>query len=139
MNRQTIRYVAAGLSAVIAGIYFLIGIGVLVVVDPGAAAPDAPPMLVFGASAGGAFLLGAVLLAELDRRWLWILGAILQVLVAWGYFTVAADRTPAFEAWGITLRIIQVPLLAALVYLAVRPAEPDAAPLVPIHTRRRTR
>ena len=40
-----------------------------------------------------------------------------------GYIAVAPDRTPAFEPWGITLRIVQVPLLIALLYLAVRPSE----------------
>jgi len=29
--------------------------------------------------------------------------------------------------WGITLRIIQLPLLAALIYLAVRPPQRTAA------------
>jgi peptidoglycan/LPS O-acetylase OafA/YrhL len=117
MHRRTIRYVAAATAAVIALIYFLIGFGVLTVVTPTA---DDPSMVFFGFSAGGAFLLGAVLLVALDRRTLWILGAILQLFVVWGYVAVAADRTPPFEFWGIALRIIQIPLFAALVYLVVR-------------------
>jgi hypothetical protein len=97
--------------------YFSIGINVLTVVTP---VVGDSSMLTFGASAGAAFLLGALLLVAFDRRVLWILGAILQVLVAWGYFAVAPSRTPSFEAWGIALRVIQVPLFAALLYLAVR-------------------
>jgi hypothetical protein len=117
MHRRTIRHVAAATAAVIALIYLLIGLGVLTVVTPVA---DDPSMAFFGFSAGGAFLFGAVLLVALDRRMLWILGAILQLFVVWGYVSVAPDRTPSFEFWGIALRIIQVPLFAALVYLVVR-------------------
>lgn len=124
LSRTTIRHAGAAVAALMAAIYFLIGAGVLQVVTPN----DDPGFLfVFGASAGGAFLLGALLLMRFDHRWLWILGAALQVFVFWGYFTVASDRTPAFEPWGITLRIVQVPLLIALLYLAIRPSEQRAA------------
>jgi hypothetical protein len=123
MQRRAIRYGAALASATIAAIYYLIGLGVLTVVTPAA---NDPSMAVFSLSAGSAFLLGAVLLVAFDRRLLWVLGAVLQLLVVWGYFAVAPDRTPAFEAWGITLRIIQLPLFAALVYLAVRAPESGA-------------
>lgn len=127
-HRRTIRRVAAGLAATMAIIYFGIGAGILNVGTANGADPGF--LVVFGASAGSAFLLGAVLLTAFDRRWLWILGALFQVFVIWGYLAVSADRTPAFETWGITLRVIQLPLLAALVYLAVRPAEDHAPQLV---------
>jgi hypothetical protein len=117
LERREIRYVAAGLAATIALIYFLIGLGVLTVVTP---VDGDQSMLVFGASAGAAFLLGAALLFVFDRRVLWILGAVLQLFVVWGYFAVAPDRIPSFEAWGISLRILQIPLVAALLYLALR-------------------
>jgi hypothetical protein len=97
---------------------------VLTVVAPAA---DDPSMVFFGLSAGSAFLLGALLLVAFDRRVLWILGATLQLVVVWGYFAVAPDRTPAYEAWGITLRIIQLPLFAALVYLSLRAPQPHGA------------
>jgi hypothetical protein len=127
MTRRTIRLGAAALAASMAVIYFLIGLGVITVVEGQA---DDPSMLVFGAMAGGAFLLGAILLAELDRRWLWIVGALFQVFVIWGYVAIAPQRDPAFEVWGILLRIIQVPLFIALVALAMRPPEPHPVPLV---------
>jgi len=123
-NRTTIRHAGAVVAAVMAVIYFLIGAGVLRVVAPN---DDPGYMFVFGALAAGAFLLGALLLMRFDRRWLWMLGAAFQVFVYWGYFSVAPDRTPAFEPWGITLRIVQVPLLIALLYLAVRPSEQRTA------------
>lgn len=124
MNRQLLRRGAAGIAAVMAGIYYLIGVGVLAVVDQ---QPGDPSMLIFGAAAGSAFLLGAILLVAFDRRILWILGALLQLFVAWAYFSVAAERVPAFETWGITLRLLQIPLFAALVWLAIRPAPAAAA------------
>lgn len=49
---------------------------------------------------------------------------LFQLFVFWAYIDVAKTRTPPFETWGILLRVILVPLLAALVYLAVRPTEP---------------
>jgi hypothetical protein len=128
-HRPTIRLVAAGLAAAMATIYFLIGVGVLDV--GGAEGMNAGSQLMFGASAGGAFLLGAVLLTAFDRRWLWILGAVLQVVVFATYLGVAGTRTPAFEIWGITLRVLQVPLFVALAYLATH--APEHAP---VHIRR---
>lgn len=125
MRRRAVRYGAAALSATIATIYCLIGLGVLTVVTP--VAGDSS-MVVFGFSAGSAFLLGALLLVAFDRRRLWVLGAALQVFVVWGYLAVAPERSPAFEVWGITLRIIQVPLIAALVYLSVSVPQPQVAP-----------
>lgn len=125
MTRHAIRLVGATAAALMALIYLLIGVGALQVVDP---ATQADSLLPFGAAAGAAFLLGAVLLAFTDRRWLWVLGAAFQVAVAIMYVVVGQQRTPPFEPWGITLRLIQIPLLAILVYLAVRP--PEGRPFV---------
>ena len=119
MGRRKVRYLAAIAAGAMATIYFLIGLGVLEAVDPASAADTGTDMFVFGLSAGAMFLLGAVLLLALDRRFLWAGGAVLQVLVFAMYLVVSQQRTPAFEVWGITLRIIQVPLFAALVYLSV--------------------
>jgi hypothetical protein len=121
--RRTIRYTAAAVAASMALIYFGIGLGVL---DVGGSEADQTFLIVFGGLAGGAFLLGALLLVRFDRRWLWVVGAVFQIFVYWAYFNVAKTRTPPFEVWGIALRIIQLPLLAALIYLAVRAPEPTS-------------
>jgi hypothetical protein len=123
VNRRRIRRFAAFVAALMALIYVLIGLGVL---DIGASNQDAQFLWVFGAAAGGAFLLGAILLLAFDRRWLWILGVVFQLIVYWAYVDVARNRTPPFEVWGVTLRLIQLPLLGALVYLAVRVPRPTA-------------
>ncbi len=117
MSRRMIRYGAAAVAAIMAVIYFLIGLGVL---NVGGSDSDRAFLWVFGALAGGAFLLGALLLVTVDRRWVWVAGLIFQVFVYWAYVDVSKTRTPPFETWGITLRVIQLPLLLALGYLAVR-------------------
>ncbi len=121
--RRAIRLAGAAVASVMALIYFGIGLGVL---DLGGSGSDRTFLLAFGAMAGGAFLLGAILLVRSDRRWVWILGVVFQVFVYWAYIDVSKQRTPPFEVWGVTLRIIQVPLLGALVYLAAR--APQHAP-----------
>lgn len=120
-SRSTARRVGAGLASAMAIIYFGIGLGVL---DIGANEETRGFLIVFGALAGGAFLMGAILLTAVDRRWLWVLGTMFQIFVIWAYIDVSKTRTPPFEMWGILLRIIQVPLLAVLGYLALRPLEP---------------
>lgn len=116
--RREVRLGAAALATAMAVIYFLIGLGVLKVVD---VVDGDTSMLFFGLPAGVVFLVGAVLLVTQDRRVLWAVGLALQVFVVWGYIAVAPSRTPPYEVWGIMLRIIQVPLILALVYLALRP------------------
>lgn len=126
LTRPTVRYFAAAIAATMAVIYFLIGLGVL---DVGGTTEQKADLWIFGLVAGGAFLLGAVLLALFDRRWLWIVGVVFQVLVYFLYVNVASSRTPPFEVWGIVLRILELPLLISLVYLSVRPPEPSARSL----------
>lgn len=121
MTRRTVRYVAALLAGVTAVMYLLIGLCVVAVIE--AACADQ----VFGTFAAGAYLLGVALLLFFDNRWLWGLGAALQVMVIFMYFNLAAQRVPAYEVWGILIRIVQVLLLGALVYLAIRPTASRAA------------
>lgn len=128
-HRLQIRLVAAVASAATAILYFGIGVGVLKVVDGVSAA--APDLFAFGAPAGAAFALGAILLLAFDRRLLWVLGAILQVGVIVMYFGVAPQRTPAFEVWGILIKVLQTGILAALVYLVIRvPGHPSRTPSI---------
>lgn len=117
-RRWTIRRAAAALCGVIAAVYVLIGLEVVTVVEETEEEVD---MVVFGLGAASLFLVGAVLLLAVDRRAVWFAGAALQVMVIAMYISVGAERTPAFEAWGISLRVMQLVLLAALVYLATRP------------------
>ena len=114
-RRRTIRYIAAAASAATALLYFAIGAGVLTVVDE--VSPETPSMFEFGFMAGLPFVVGAVLLVAFDRRFLWVLGAVLQVGVIVMYIAIASQRTPPFETWGILIKVLQATILAALVYL----------------------
>jgi peptidoglycan/LPS O-acetylase OafA/YrhL len=127
-RRTLVRYATAVASAGVALVYFLIGVGVITVVN--GPSVDAPPMLLFGGLAGGAFALGAILLLTFDRRILWVLGAVLQIFVIWAYFGVAPSRDPHFEPWGIGLKVAQAILLLALVYLAAGSARRSVDPRV---------
>jgi len=112
-QRRTLRYVAGVLSALTAVMYFMIGFNLVSVVDT---STDQ----FFGIPAGIAYAFGAVLLFRYDRKAFWVLGAVLQVFVIGTYFSYAPERTPAFETWGILIRIAQVIILVALAYLAFR-------------------
>ncbi len=123
--RRLIRYGAAGLCAACAVVYLLIGAGVITATAPAA---DGSSLLPFGVAAGLAFATGAVLLVAVDRRVLWVLGAVFQALVVIVYVAVSEKRDPPFEAWGIALKVAEVLILGALVYLAVQPRPTGAGP-----------
>lgn len=117
-RRRRLLRGAAALSAVVAVLYALIATHVVQVID-GPAAQVARDQLAFATPAVVAYLVGAALLLRYDRRTLWLVGAILQGLVIAMYFNVAPKREPAFEVWGISIRVVQTLLLAILGYLAV--------------------
>lgn len=122
--RWRVRLAGAALAFGNAVVYALIGVGVArVVEDPGGAGVS---LAVFGAMAGAAFLLGAVLLVALDNRVAWLLGAAFQLFAILAYVDVAAQRTPSYEPWGIALKVSQAALLVLLAYLAVRPGRRPA-------------
>jgi hypothetical protein len=122
--RRQIRIGAAVASAATTLMYLLIAFHVVSVVQP-----YSDQTWAFAPAA--AYALGTALLVTFDQRLLWMLGAILQVLVIAMYFQIAPQRTPAFELWGILIRVAQVVLLGALAYLVLRrPFGQALAPLV---------
>jgi hypothetical protein len=120
-RRRIIRYFAAAMSGLTTIIYLMIGFNVVSVLDT-------PTDQIFGFFAATAYALGVVLLLAFDRRLVWTLGAIFQVFVIFTYFNLAPQRSPAYELWGILLRVIQVALFFALVYLASRPSSTQTTP-----------
>lgn len=113
-----LRRVGAALCALIAAVYVLIGTETVTVVE---STEDAVDVGVFGFGAAAVFILGGVLLLTQDRRGLWAVGAVLQVMIIAMYLGIGADRTPSYEAWGLGLRIPQLALLGVLLVLAIRP------------------
>ncbi|MEJ2218626.1 MAG: hypothetical protein P8099_18715 [Gemmatimonadota bacterium] len=114
--RFRVRIAAGALALGNAVVYLLIGVGVARVAEAAGGADVS--LLAFGLVAGTAFVLGAGLLFFFERRLLWLLGALFQVFAIAMYFVVAPQRTPPYEAWGVSLKVAQVALLVALVYLA---------------------
>ncbi|MFP3913233.1 MAG: hypothetical protein ACLFWM_00025 [Actinomycetota bacterium] len=110
--------VAAGLSAVTAFLYLLIGARAVTVLDT----PE--DQTAFGLIAAAAFLAGSAVLLVVRRRWVWILGTLGVVFVIFTYFNLAPERSPQFELWGILIRVLQAGLLVTLAYLAARPLSP---------------
>ena len=122
MSRR-VRYAAAAASALVTLLYLLTGLGT-VAVTYDQPAGIVPPLLI----AAGLFAVLTVALLRASKRWIWLAGAGLQVLVVVMYVVIAAERTPAFEAWGITVKVLQIGLLGALGWLALqRPTEPEAS------------
>lgn len=115
-HRRALRRTAAGLCAVIAAVYLAIAAGASGI-EPG----EEMSLVAFGVGAASIFGVGAILLATLDHRVLWAVGGAVQLGIGAMYVAVSTDRTPAFEAWGLGLRALQIPLLVVLVLLAVRP------------------
>lgn len=109
---RLLRGVAAALAAGCAVVYFLIGLGVIY-----DGHDNELGLLVFGFSAGLAFTLGVLLLVATERRAVWFLGALFQVFVIVAYVQVSSRRDPPFEIWGISLKIAQAAILAALLGL----------------------
>lgn len=123
--RRRVRLAAGGLALANAMVYALIGAGVARVVDDSVGAGVS--LTTFGALAGGAFLLGAVLLWATDRRVLWLLGAAFQLFAIVAYLGVAPQRTPSYEAWGVSLKVAQAFLLVMMAFLALTRARETAA------------
>lgn len=112
--RRDIRIVGIVLAAASTLIYYLIGFGVITF--PGG---DFAGQTVFGLFAGTAFLAGTIAMVRYDKRALWVLGTLGLVFVTWAYFDVAPERDPSYEFWGIFLRVLQIPLLGIVGWLAM--------------------
>lgn len=112
--REYVYWLAVGLSGLTAVLYLLIGLNVVSLGEI-----SAEEQRGFGLAAATAFAAGTMAILFWDRRWVWIVGAIGLGMIIVLYFTVASQRVPRFETWGILIRVVQFPLLASLIYLAV--------------------
>lgn len=126
--RQVLRLVAVALSAVVAALYAVVGFELVSVrgvtgVEPGPAVP-----LVIAAFAFAALTAA---LALRPRPPVYIAGIVLSLVVLIGYVVVAPSRHPPFEAWGLSIKAVEILLLAVLFRLLLwRPVDaPEAAAL----------
>jgi hypothetical protein len=121
-THSRLRVAAACLAGAIAALYVLTGTG-LVAVTAGQEPGVVPPLLV----GAGVFAVLAVLTLVRSGRPTLLAGAALQPPFILLYLVIAAERTPAFEAWGITIKTLQVLLLGVLLWLALQRKEETAA------------
>ena len=115
---RKVQLLAVTAAAGTAVLYFLIGLGVLHIGRSIQGTED--DLLRFGLVSGTAYLVIAVLVYFARYRAVWILIAVVDLMVIATYFAVAAIRQPPYEIWGVLIKILQLLLLAAVVYLAVR-------------------
>lgn len=127
-RRLSLRHVGAGMCALLAVLYSVFAFVVRAAeIDAGSPIDSTwGAYLMFAI----AYLLGAVLLAVVDLRPLWAVGALVQVglLVAFvvfglgeaGYDYAALAEVP-LTAWVVPILTLQVVLLGLLSYLAATP------------------
>ena len=143
-RRTTVRHLTGILSAVVAALY----LALLFLVHDAESQPDAVVTdTTYGAYLFLAipYLIGAVLAAVTDRRTLWVLGALLQVVVVvlFVVFAVGGSEHDALfeyealsdlrmEVWATVITGAQVALFGLLSYLAMTrpplPRESGGAP-----------
>jgi hypothetical protein len=129
MNTSVVRYVAIGASVVAAALYLGIGLGVL---DIGGSADGSDPGLFeFGAMMAAVFGITAVLLWFVRSRVLYAAVAVLQVIVLLGYVAFSSYREPAFDLWGALIKVAQVMILAAVLYLFAHAREVSTSTTTP--------
>jgi hypothetical protein len=95
--------------------YVLIGLGALAVGD--LAPTERPDAIIYVAA--GSYLLGGLLIFA-RRRWLWIVGAVVNSLVILAFVLAYRDRPEVmFSPGGIVTKVPQLLLEMGLIYLIV--------------------
>jgi hypothetical protein len=114
-NHVRILWLAVALALIAALAYILMAQNLLGVGD--LQKDDAPPGIVY--IAAGGYLLGGPLIL-IRRRWLWVIGAVINALVMLLFFSMYQDRPAVmFSPGGITTKVPQLLLEATLIYLIV--------------------
>jgi len=103
------------LALLAALVYFLMGAGVL---QPGdLQADDAPAGIAY--FIGACYVIGGLLILA-RKRWLWVIGAVINALVIVGFFAAYAGRPSVlFSIPGLATKSAQILLEIGLIYLIV--------------------
>ena len=103
------------LALLAALVYFLMGAGVL---QPGdLQADDAPAGIAY--FAGACYVVGGLLILA-RKRWLWVIGAVINALVIVMFITAYAARPGVlFSVPGLATKAAQILLEIGLIYLIV--------------------
>lgn len=112
-NERRAVWLAVALAFSAAVTYVLIGVHVLAVGD--LQTSDRPDTVIYVAA--GSYLVGGLLI-PLRRRWLLVVGAVINALVLLVFFTVYLDRPAVlFSPGGLISKAAQVLLEASLLAL----------------------
>ena len=122
MTELTMRRAGAVASLAAAALYLLIGLEVVTISTDTTATSD---IFGFGALMAAVYAGLALLLLRSGARTTLLAVAIVQVVTLVGYVAVASVRTPPFEPVGLTIKALQIAMLPAVAYLALR-RRPDA-------------
>lgn len=115
LDQVRLVWLAVALALVAALAYLLIVWKILGVGDLQMAADGDAIVYV----AAGGYLLGGLLIL-VRRRWLWIMGAVINALVMLFFFRLYQDRPSVmFSPGGIITKVPQLLLEATLIYLIV--------------------
>ena len=103
------------LALLAALVYFLMGAGLL---QPGdLPADDAPAGIAY--FAGACYVAGGLLILA-GKRWLWVIGAVINALVIAGFYAIHAARPAVLLSLpGLATKSAQILLEIGLIYLIV--------------------
>lgn len=102
------------LMAVLAGVFYLL-IGIEVVRVPVLSPEEAPPVMAF--IAGGCYILGGLLIV-LRRRWLWIIGLVMNTMVMVIFFLIYSQKPEIILSFpGLATKIPEILLEFGLIYI----------------------
>ena len=101
------------LALLAALVYFLMGVGVLQPRD--LQAGEAPEGIAY--IIGACYVVGGLLILA-RKRWLWVLGAVINAVVIVGFIAAYAARPEVlFCAPGLATKVLQILLEIGLIYL----------------------
>ena len=112
---QRVTWVAVALALFAALSYLLINAGILAVGD----VPSEEGSTAIAYLAAGCYFIGGLLIL-LRRRWLWIIGLVMNTLVLLFFFQMYQNRPMViFSPGGLLTKIAQLLLEVSLIYLII--------------------
>jgi hypothetical protein len=114
-NELPVIWLVVGLAVVTAVIYIMMDLNWLAVGDLGL--DERPSGIIYVAA--GSYLVGGLLIL-LRRRWLWVMGAVINALVILFFFSAYQERPAVLlSPGGIISKAAQILLEVGLIYMII--------------------